>query len=541
PPPLEARSTVTCAAEGTPTGADPTAAAVRPVSEKIDPTKLKPADFMFGKCLGEGAYARVVHAKFKKNNHEFAIKIMEKRHIKKENKIKYVMMEKNILSKLNSPLIVRLFYTFQDHDYLYMCMEIAHGGELLRLIEQFKEKNEAAGVPSVACSVEMTRFYTAEIIEAIQYLHDRCIVHRDIKPENILVSGEGHIKVTDFGTALLSNGADETSRNSFVGTAEYVSPEVLQNEDATAACDMWAVGCVVYQLLTGASPFHTASEYLTFNCILAHCDGSEPLKFTDTIDETAQNLISQLIAPDPNERLGSGAEGSGRDMAALCSHPFFTGVDNPIRWGHLLEQEVPYHPDPATFPSTTSMRDGADDEWLSDGEATPIAYNPVAYKKGARPSVDGQDSFSRAAVHSTPGGTGFANVVPLLVGDMDNVSSPPAKADLGRYWDSHLLLGEEHVFGGIVWKRKGLFSKRRQLVLTNKPRLIYFDPATTEQKGEIPWSIEYPVECIPMSGSSFDILAKATGRRYHITDSEAGSQMWMDLIAAMLQKQREIA
>lgn len=63
------------------------------------------------------------------------------------------------------------------------------------------------------------------------------------------------------------------------------------------------------------------------------------------------------------------------------------------------------------------MRDGADDEWLSDGEATPIAYNPVAYKKGARPSVDGQDSFSRAAVHSTPGGTGFANVVPLLVGE----------------------------------------------------------------------------------------------------------------------------
>lgn len=119
-------------------------------------------------------------------------------------------------------------------------------------------------------------------------------------------------------------------------------------------------------------------------------------------------------------------------------------------------------------------------------------------------------------------------------------SPPSRRVDGGRYWDTYLTLGEEHVFGGIVWKRKGLFSKRRQLVLTSKPRLLYFDPSTMELKGEIPWSAECPVECIPMTGTSFDILAKSTGRRYHITDSEAGSQMWMDLIAAMVQKQKEI-
>lgn len=213
--------------EGTPVPfTSPIRARPATTSMKIDASKLQPSDYYFGKCLGEGAYARVVHAKFKQNDHEFAIKIMEKRHIKKENKIKYVMMEKNILSKINSPMIIRLFYTFQDQSYLYMCMELAHGGEFLGLINKYKYENEEKGIQGVACSPSMTRFYTAEIAEAINYLHESCIIHRDIKPENILVSSTGHIKITDFGTALLSSSSDETSRNSFVGTAEYVSPEV---------------------------------------------------------------------------------------------------------------------------------------------------------------------------------------------------------------------------------------------------------------------------------------------------------------------------
>lgn len=386
-------------------------------SDRIDPSRLQPSDYMFGKCLGEGAYARVVHAKFKRNNNEFAIKIMEKRHIKKENKIKYVMMEKNILSKLNSPMIIRLYYTFQDQSYLYMCMEIAHGGEFLGLIDKFKNENEVKGISDVACSLEMTRFYTAEILEAIKYLHDRDIIHRDLKPENILLSASGHIKITDFGTALLSTGADETSRNSFVGTAEYVSPEVLQNEDATTACDIWAVGCILFQMLTGRSPFRTASEYLTFNVILGHCDGSEPLSFPSTIGDSARELINLLLAPEPQARIGVGEEGSGNDFTSLCAHPFFVSEEKPVLWGHLLEQVPPFVPDPATFPSTTSMRDGADDEWLSDGEATPIAYNPIAYNKGAMPSSETStnENSRRLTAQSTPGSS--AHIMPLLVGN----------------------------------------------------------------------------------------------------------------------------
>jgi 3-phosphoinositide dependent protein kinase-1 len=110
-----------------------------------------------------------------------------------------------------------------------MCMDIAHGGELLRFINRCKEEKELAGIESSACSVEITKFYVAEIVTAVLYLHKNGIVHRDIKPENILISGDGHIRITDFGTAVFINSIEDSgdmARNSFVGTAEYVSPEV---------------------------------------------------------------------------------------------------------------------------------------------------------------------------------------------------------------------------------------------------------------------------------------------------------------------------
>lgn len=105
-------------------------------------------------------------------------------------------------------------------------MEIAHGGELLQLIDQKCEESKARGVQNVAFEEHMARVYSAEILEAVRYLHNSDVIHRDLKPENILISASGHIKITDFGTALLTNSTDEMSRNSFVGTADYVSPEV---------------------------------------------------------------------------------------------------------------------------------------------------------------------------------------------------------------------------------------------------------------------------------------------------------------------------
>lgn len=157
----------------------------RGTSKRIE---LKASDFYFGKTLGEGSYARVLHAKMKSHikssNQEYAIKIMEKEYIKRENKVKNIMMEKTILSKISHPFIVKFFYSFHDDEYLYMVMDLAPGGILLNLIEIQTEKNEKLGITNVACDLSMTRFYMAQVIEALEYLHSINIIHRDLKPES---------------------------------------------------------------------------------------------------------------------------------------------------------------------------------------------------------------------------------------------------------------------------------------------------------------------------------------------------------------------
>lgn len=125
-------------------------------------------------------------------------------------------------------------------------------------------------------------------------------------------------------------------------------------------------------MLVGKSPFQDLSEYLTFQRILQHCDGTEPLIYPSTISPAAQLLIASLLKPVPSERLGGGPLGSDNDMNSVKNHVFFSGVS----WSTLLLERPPYIPDPSKFPSTEKMQDGANDDWLLEGEATPILMNP---------------------------------------------------------------------------------------------------------------------------------------------------------------------
>mmetsp|Transcript_28011 Transcript_28011/g.47070 ORF Transcript_28011/g.47070 Transcript_28011/m.47070 type:complete len:506 (+) Transcript_28011:80-1597(+) len=465
------------------------------------PRELQPSDFFFGSTLGEGAYARVVHAKSKQTSEQFAVKIMEKVHIKRENKVKQVMKERQILTMLSHPFIVKFHFSFQDAEYLYMCIDLAPGGELQHLISMKQDEKLEQGIDEQACDYSTSQFYIAEIIEAIEYLHSMNIIHRDLKPDNVLLSETGHVKLTDFGTSTVVNeSGDGSPRTSFVGTQDYVSPEVLTGEkNATKACDLWALGCMVFQILTGISPFREATEYLTFESIMGFCKGTKPLTFPKVIDATAQDLIHRLLKANDQERLGAGPVGSSNSYAALKAHAFFA----PIRWGKLHEQTAPYRPDPSTFPSDKNMQDGALDDWLFEGDPTPIMGG-------------GKDN------HLNSGGGGD---------DDDDDDSRPVTMSK---WEQFLIPGERRVFTGEVFKRKGLFSKKRQLILTDMPRLIYVDPDTMELKGEIPWTEQNPVSCVIKNTKEFDIQCSATGRNYHISDPSAGSQMWADLINAVL-------
>lgn len=312
--------------------------------EEIDPNgkpvlravKKGVKDFHFGRTLGEGSYSTVIAATDRQNLHEYAIKVLDKKHIIKEKKVKYVNIEKDTLNKLTEhPGIVRLYYTFQDMQSLYFVLDLCSGGELLGVLKRMTTFDE-----------ECTRFYSAEILDTVDYMHGQGIIHRDLKPENVLLDDKMHVKITDFGTAKMldtptesqneSNGAripgsggpldgsDSDRANSFVGTAEYVSPELLNHKGACKASDLWALGCIIYQLLAGRPPFKASNEYLTFQKII-----NLEYSFPPGFPEIAMDLVERLLVSDPSRRLS---------IDHVKNHQFFDG----ITWGPgLWKQKAP--------------------------------------------------------------------------------------------------------------------------------------------------------------------------------------------------------
>lgn len=280
-------------------------------------------DFSFGRILGEGSYSTVFMATDRQTLKEYAVKVLEKRHIIKEKKIKYVNIEKNTLNRLTEhPGIVRLYYTFQDETSLYYVLDLCNGGELLGVLKK-----------TGTFDVECTRFYGAQILDSIDYMHSRGVIHRDLKPENVLLDDQMHVKITDFGTAKLlkdpreakaqgsnergvpdttnRDGDDDSRAASFVGTAEYVSPELLTHKNACKASDLWAFGCIVYQLLAGRPPFKGGSEYLTFQKIV-----NLEYDFPPGFPPAARDLVERCLVLDPARRL---------TVEHIKNHEFFDG------------------------------------------------------------------------------------------------------------------------------------------------------------------------------------------------------------------------
>ncbi|KAJ3338405.1 3-phosphoinositide dependent protein kinase-1 [Gonapodya sp. JEL0774] len=304
-----------------------------PPPEEIDPFRKRTAsDFTFGEPIGDGSYSTVVHAVEKDSGREFAIKILDKRHILKNDKVKYVHVEKDVLNLLNGhQFVVRLYYTFQDQSSLYFVLDYAKNGDMLELIRKYG-----------SFDIPTTRFFVAEVIVALEYIHGRNVIHRDLKPENILVGEDMHIMLTDFGTAKVLNVPegpsdsgteknDKKKANSFVGTAEYVSPELLSDKLASKASDFWALGALTYQMLCGRPPFQGKTDYMIFQKII-----NMEYSFPDDFPLIAKDLVSRLLKPDPDARLGvDSPEGGG--FQALQAHPFFEGID----WQNLGKETPP--------------------------------------------------------------------------------------------------------------------------------------------------------------------------------------------------------
>nr|CAD2163390.1 unnamed protein product [Meloidogyne enterolobii] len=294
---------------------------VNNLSETIT-TPRKKDDFYILAELGEGSYSTVYLASEKTSSNKFAIKVCSKRKIQREKKVHQIFRERDILRLLSTPehshpFITRLYCTFQDSDCLYFVLTLAEKKDLLARLK-------ASG----GClDLEKTRFVMAELCSALLHIHGLNVVHRDVKPENILLRKNGHILLSDFGCAKLIDESTNSNENnnintnkdveesqqspeerrrskekrrcSFVGTAQYVSPEMLNGEPSTPACDWWSFGIILFELLSGQRPFNGETEFLLFQQILK-LNYKFPSNFPS---EEAKYLIEQILILNKNKRI----------------------------------------------------------------------------------------------------------------------------------------------------------------------------------------------------------------------------------------------
>lgn len=272
-------------------------AAVRTVGEgaHLKVIKRTVGDFKFGRSIGEGLYLTVVLATDKHTGKQYAVKVLDKRHIIKEKKVKYVNIEKHALNRLSNRMgVISLYFTFQDKNLLYFVLDFAANGELLGLIKKYTTLNE-----------DCVRHFGAQILDAIKYMHDNGVIHRDIKPENILLDDQLRIQITDFGTARLLEKKDDELEDYpldvraklFVGTAEYVLPELLELKYCGKPGDIWAFGCIIYQMIAGKPPFKATNEYLTFQKIT-----KLQYAFTAGFPIVIRDLIKHILVLAPSKR-----------------------------------------------------------------------------------------------------------------------------------------------------------------------------------------------------------------------------------------------
>lgn len=400
-------------------------------------------DFELGKIYGVGSYSKVIYARKKDTGNVYALKIMDKKFITKENKIAYVKMERIVLDQLDHPGIIKLYFTFQDTYSLYMALESCEGGELFDQIARKGRLSE-----DEAC------FYAAEVIDALEYMHGIGLIHRDIKPENLLLTADGHIKIADFGSikptkdcriTVLPNSAEERACT-FVGTAAYVPPEVLNSAPATFGNDLWALGCTLYQMLSGSSPFKDASEWLIFQRIIAR-----DLKFPEYFSHEATDLIDKLLETEPAKRLGAGPGG----YASLKKHSFFKGID----W-KILRQSTP--------PTIARELNGGEDSDAQDSTWNLSHIGGGTVHQHAIP--DGN--------HSTPS----SSETPSHISKLAKIDSFDSR------WNNFLEPAESIVMISKLKKLQTLSNKKVQLILTNKPKLICVDPSKMMAKNAIIWS-----------------------------------------------------
>lgn len=293
-------------------------------------------DFDIVKPISKGAYGRVFLVRKRTTGDLYAMKVIRKADTAHKSQQKNIIMERDILHNVQNPFVVRLFYTFQNKDYLFWVMEYIQGGDVYSLLRSLHSLDE-----------EMARIYAAEVVLALEYCHSKGIVHRDLKPDNLLINIDGHLKLTDFGLSryglmemdiyeafagqdpgseelqilspLISGGNTKfdklyeqmpsldpvegttTRLQSKVGTPDYLAPEVILGQGHGKEVDWWSLGVILYEFLLGFPPFNAETPEDIFENIV-----QRNILWPDIPEELsyeAYDLINKLLTVDPTKRI----------------------------------------------------------------------------------------------------------------------------------------------------------------------------------------------------------------------------------------------
>uniref|UniRef100_A0A9J7ZBX7 G protein-coupled receptor kinase n=1 Tax=Cyprinus carpio carpio TaxID=630221 RepID=A0A9J7ZBX7_CYPCA len=280
------------------------------------------------RVLGKGGFGEVCACQVRATGKMYACKKLEKKRIKKRKGEAMALNEKQILEKVNSRFVVSLAYAYETKDALCLVLTIMNGGDL-----KFHIYN--MGTPGF--EKERVQFYAAEICCGLDHLHRESIVYRDLKPENILLDDNGHIRISDLGLAIkVPDGEQIRGR---VGTVGYMAPEVINNERYSMSLDWWGLGCLIYEMTAGRSPFRARKERVKREEVEKRVQEEEE-EYSDKFTEDTKAICRMLLAKDPKQRLGCQADGA----AGVKAHPFFKNINFKRLEAGILEPS--FVPDP---------------------------------------------------------------------------------------------------------------------------------------------------------------------------------------------------
>ncbi|KAH9049594.1 AGC/NDR protein kinase [Lactarius hengduanensis] len=377
-------------------------------------TKLGLDNFRTVKVIGKGAFGEVRLVQKTDTGKIYAMKTLKKEEMLKKDQLAHVRAERDVLAESNSHWVVQLFYSFQDPSYLYLIMEFLPGGDLMTMLIKYDTFSE-----------DVSRFYMAECVLAIEAVHSLGFIHRDIKPDNILIDKEGHIKLSDFGLstgfhknhdssyyqrlldqangAVSPTSAAQAARNSVmvnainltmtskdqiatwkanrrklaystVGTPDYIAPEIFLQQGYGNECDWWSLGAIMFECLVGYPPFCSETTHETYQKII-HWQYHLVIPDDVHLSREAEDLIRRLIT-STDRRL---------NVEQIKNHPFFYGVD----WSAIRQIDAPFVPrlrsitDTSYFPVEDLDQAGTDDTAGADANdsSKDLAFLGYTFKR----------------------------------------------------------------------------------------------------------------------------------------------------------------